>query len=93
MNAPTASPTVSTRNNAAIGKARNTVVLKGFSMKIPLNELTRTAELRNNCPVARNENYRGFWFLTSYEAVSQTPRENETFARKYEPTPQTASTT
>ena len=37
------------------------------------------------CPVAWNENYGGFWFLTSYDAVSQTARDGDTFAHKYEP--------
>jgi len=50
-----------------------------------LNELAVNAELRQNCPVAWNENYGGFWFLTSYAAVSQTARDGETFAHKYEP--------
>jgi len=50
-----------------------------------LNELAINAELRQKCPVAWNENYGGFWFLTSYEAVSQAARDGETFAHKYEP--------
>lgn len=50
-----------------------------------LNELTFNAELRQKCPVAWNENYGGFWFLTSYDAVSQTARDGDTFAHKYEP--------
>ncbi len=50
-----------------------------------LNELAINAELRRRCPVAWNENYGGFWFLTSYDAVSQTARDGETFAHKYEP--------
>ena len=50
-----------------------------------LNELAFNAELRQKCPVAWNENYGGFWFLTSYEAVSQTARDGDTFAHKYEP--------
>jgi cytochrome P450 len=50
-----------------------------------LNELAINAELRQRCPVAWNENYGGFWFLTSYEAVSQAARDGETFAHKYEP--------
>lgn len=50
-----------------------------------LNELAVNAELRQKCPVAWNENYGGFWFLTSYGAVSQTARDGDTFAHKYEP--------
>ena len=50
-----------------------------------LNELAINAELRSRCPVAWNENYGGFWFLTSYDAVSQTARDGDTFAHKYEP--------
>jgi cytochrome P450 len=50
-----------------------------------LNELVINAELRQKCPVAWNENYGGFWFLTSYDAVSQTARDGDTFAHKYEP--------
>jgi cytochrome P450 len=50
-----------------------------------LNEVAINAELRRKCPVAWNENYGGFWFLTGYDAVSQTARDGETFAHKYEP--------
>jgi cytochrome P450 len=50
-----------------------------------LNELAMNADLRQKCPVAWNENYGGFWFLTSYAAVSQTARDGDTFAHKYEP--------
>jgi cytochrome P450 len=50
-----------------------------------LNELAINAELRQRCPVAWNENYGGFWFLSSYDAVSQTARDDDTFSHKYEP--------
>ncbi len=50
-----------------------------------LNELAINADLRQKCPVAWNENYGGFWFLSSYEAVSQTAQDDATFAHKYEP--------
>lgn len=50
-----------------------------------LNELAINAELRGKCPVAWNENYGGFWFLTSYDAVRETARDGDTFAHKYEP--------
>lgn len=50
-----------------------------------LNELAINAELRAKCPVAWNENYGGFWFLTSYDAVRETARDGDTFAHKYEP--------
>jgi cytochrome P450 len=49
------------------------------------NELAVNAELRRRCPVAWNENYGGFWFVTSYEAVARIARDGETFAHKYEP--------
>ncbi|GFG95397.1 hypothetical protein MTIM_12760 [Mycobacterium timonense] len=50
-----------------------------------LNELAVNAELRQRCPVAWNENYDGFWYLSSYDAVSHTARDGDTFAHKYEP--------
>jgi cytochrome P450 len=50
-----------------------------------LNELAINAELRRRCPVAWNANYGGFWFLTSYDAVTQAARDGHTFAHKYEP--------
>ncbi|MGA9679850.1 MAG: cytochrome P450 [Mycobacterium sp.] len=50
-----------------------------------LNQRTINAELRQKCPVAWNDNYDGFWFLSSYDAVSQTARDDDTFSHKYEP--------
>lgn len=50
-----------------------------------LNELQINAELRRRCPVAWNDNYGGFWFVTSYDAVAQIARDGDTFAHKYEP--------
>lgn len=50
-----------------------------------LNQQQISGELRRRCPVAWNENYGGFWFVTSYDAVTQTARDGETFAHKYEP--------
>jgi len=50
-----------------------------------LHELDVNAELRRRCPVAWNDNYGGFWFVTSYDAVAQTTRDGDTFAHKYEP--------
>ncbi|MCV7400897.1 cytochrome P450 [Mycobacterium fragae] len=50
-----------------------------------LNQQQVSGELRRRCPVAWNENYGGFWFVTSYDAVTQTARDGETFAHKYEP--------
>ena len=44
-----------------------------------LNELAVNADLRQRCPVAWNENYGGFWFLSSYDAVSNTARDGDTF--------------
>ncbi len=55
------------------------------SVDFNLNQRTINAELRQKCPVAWNENYDGFWFLTSYDAVSQTARDDDTFSHKYEP--------
>ncbi|WP_156687399.1 cytochrome P450 [Mycobacterium sp. Marseille-P9652] len=50
-----------------------------------LNELAYNKDVRQKCPVAWNTNYGGFWFLTSYAAVSQAARDGDTFAHKYEP--------
>lgn len=50
-----------------------------------LNQQMINAELRQKCPVAWNENYGGFWFLSSYDAVSHTARDGATFSHKYEP--------
>jgi cytochrome P450 len=50
-----------------------------------LNELEINAELRQRCPVAWNENYGGFWFVTGYNEVAQIARDGDTFAHKYEP--------
>ena len=50
-----------------------------------VNQRTINAELRQKCPVAWNENYDGFWFLSSYAAVSQAARDDDTFSHKYEP--------
>ena len=50
-----------------------------------LNERQINAELRRRCPVAWNENYGGFWFVTSYDAVARAARGGDTFAHKYEP--------
>ena len=50
-----------------------------------LNELAINANLRRKCPVAWNKDYGGFWFLSSYAAVSQAARDDDTFAHKYEP--------
>ena len=61
------------------------VAFDHHSDEFNLNELAFNAELRSKCPVAWNENYGGFWFLTSYDAVSQTARDGNTFAHKYEP--------
>jgi cytochrome P450 len=50
-----------------------------------LNQQTVNAEVRQRCPVAWNTNYDGFWYLSSYDAVSQTARDDGTFSHKYEP--------
>ncbi|GFG75442.1 cytochrome P450 [Mycobacterium botniense] len=49
------------------------------------NELRINAELRRRCPVAWNNRYGGFWFVTGYQAVAQIARDGETFAHKYQP--------
>jgi cytochrome P450 len=49
------------------------------------NEAAVNADLRRRCPVAWNNNYGGFWFVTGYDAVTQAARDGETFAHKYEP--------
>ncbi len=49
------------------------------------NELEINADLRRRCPVAWNENYGGFWFVTGYDAVAEAARDGDTFAHKYEP--------
>ncbi len=50
-----------------------------------LNELEINTDLRRRCPVAWNERYGGFWYVTGYDAVAQAARDGETFAHKYEP--------
>ena len=49
------------------------------------NEQEINADLRRRCPVAWNEKYGGFWYVTGYDAVAQAARDGETFAHKYEP--------
>lgn len=49
------------------------------------NEAAINADLRRRCPVAWNERYGGFWFVTGYDAVAQAARDGDTFAHKYEP--------
>ena len=49
------------------------------------NELEINTDLRRRCPVAWNEKYGGFWYVTGYDAVAQAARDGETFAHKYEP--------
>jgi cytochrome P450 len=50
-----------------------------------LNEREVNADLRSRCPVAWNEKYGGFWYVSSYDAVEQVARDADTFAHKYEP--------
>lgn len=49
------------------------------------NQETVNATLRRKCPVAWNTNYGGFWYLSSYDAVSRAARDDATFSHKYEP--------
>jgi len=62
-----------------------TVDFDHHSDEFNLNELAINNELRQRCPVAWNQNYGGFWFLSSYHAVSQAARDGDAFAHKYEP--------
>jgi cytochrome P450 len=50
-----------------------------------LNEREVNADVRSRCPVAWNEKYGGFWYVSSYDAVEQVARDGDTFAHKYEP--------
>lgn len=50
-----------------------------------LNELEINADLRRRCPVAWNDNYGGFWYVTGYESVEEVARDGDTYAHKYEP--------
>jgi cytochrome P450 len=50
-----------------------------------LHQQTVNAEVRQRCPVAWNTNYDGFWYLSSYDAVSQTARDDATFSHRYDP--------
>ena len=49
------------------------------------DELAINADLRRRCPVAWNENYGGFWFVSGYDEVTQIARDGDTFAHKYDP--------
>ena len=49
------------------------------------NELEINADLRRRCPVAWNDNYGGFWFVSGYDEVTQIARDGDTFAHKYDP--------
>ena len=49
------------------------------------NEQEINADLRRRCPVAWNERYGGFWFVSGYDAVTEVARDGDTFAHKYEP--------
>ena len=49
------------------------------------NELEVNADLRRRCPVAWNEKYGGFWYVTGFDAVAEVARDGDTFAHKYEP--------
>ncbi|QLL05633.1 cytochrome P450 [Mycobacterium vicinigordonae] len=62
-----------------------TVDFDHHSDEFNLNELAVNADLRRRCPVAWNQRYGGFWYLSSYDAVSQAARDGETFAHKYQP--------
>src|SRR4051794_16145703 len=55
------------------------------SDEFSLNEKELNANLRSRCPVAWNEKYGGFWYVSSYDAVERVARDGDTFAHKYEP--------
>jgi cytochrome P450 len=63
-------------------------VIVGFdhhSEEFNRSERTVNADLRSRCPVAWNDNYGGFWYVSSYDEVEQVARDGDTFAHKYEP--------
>src|SRR6201991_2639498 len=64
---------------------RPTVDFDHHSEEFTLNETTVNADLSSRCPVAWNERYGGFWYVTGYDAVAQAARDGDTFAHKYEP--------
>src|ERR1700754_3686124 len=64
---------------------RPTVDFDHHSEDYSRNEAEVNADLRRRCPVAWNDNYGGFWFVTGYDAVTQAARDGATFAHKYEP--------
>ena len=41
---------------------------------------TQLAQLRSQCPVARTDNYGGFWVLTGYEEIRRVATDDETFS-------------
>jgi cytochrome P450 len=49
------------------------------------DEQAVNADLRLRCPVAWNEQYGGFWYVTGFDAVAAIARDGEVFAHKYEP--------
>ena len=50
-----------------------------------LNERAVNADLRLRRPVAWNEKYGGFWYITGFDAVAQAARDGDTFVHKFEP--------
>ena len=58
------------------------------SITIPTSSTSTSgvnADLRGRCPVAWNEKYGGFWYVSRYAAVEQVARDGDTLAHKYEP--------
>lgn len=83
-------------NNAKIARKQSTTSRKDVahdaivdfdhhSDEFNENQDTINAGLRQKCPVAWNTRYDGFWYLSSYDAVSQTARDDATFSHKYDP--------
>jgi cytochrome P450 len=65
--------------------AESVVDFDHHSEEFNRDEVRASAEIRRRCPVAWNERYGGFWFVTSYRAVAESARDCATFAHKYEP--------
>jgi cytochrome P450 len=65
--------------------ADSTVDFDHHSDEFNANEEAVNADLRRRCPVAWNQRYGGFWYVTGYDAVAQAARDGATFAHKYEP--------
>ena len=70
--------------------AEVTVDFDHHSDEFNLNELAINAELRRRCPVAWNEKYGGFWFVSGYDAVNRWPATATPSRTSTSPMPPTA---